>query len=413
VPQLAKRQELLGTESAFEVLAEARALEAQGRDIVHLQIGEPDFETAPHIKEAAKRALDDGFTHYGPSAGLRPVREAVARHVSRSRHMQVDPDQVVITPGAKPIIAFTIAAAVDEGSEVLVPDPGFPIYDSLVRYFGARAVSLPLLEERQFRFDPAELRRRVTDRTRMIILNSPHNPTGGVLTRSDLEAVAAVARERDLWVLSDEVYSRFVYEGEHHSIASLPGMADRTVVLDGLSKTYAMTGWRLGYAVAPPSLVPHLVRLQTNVTSCTASFSQMAVIAALEGRQVTVDAMVTEFARRRRFVVDRLNECEGVRCLDPGGAFYVFPRVSVPGMASKQIADSLLHEEGVAVLPGTSFGAQGEGFLRLSFAATVDRLREGLERIERGLMRLRGAGTPREPFARPPMRAAARGGTQS
>ena len=390
MPQIAARQARLGTESAFEVLAKARGLEAQGRNIVHLEIGEPDFETAPHISEAAKKAIDDGYTHYGPSAGLLPARESVARYVSGTRDIPVEPDQVVIPPGAKPIITFTIMAVVDEGSEVLVPNPGFPIYESVVEYMGGKVVPLPLLEERAFRFDPDDLRKRVTDKTRLIVLNSPQNPTGGVLEKSDLEAVAEIARERDLWVLSDEIYSRLIYDGEHHSIAALPGMAERTVILDGFSKTYAMTGWRLGYGVAPASLIPHLTRLQTNVTSCTASFAQMAAIAALDGTQAPAEAMVAEFARRREFVVNRLNRIEGVKCLNPGGAFYVFPRVTVPGLTSKQIADSLLENEGVAVLGGTAFGVHGEGFLRLSFATSMELLSEGCDRIEKGLKRLRG-----------------------
>jgi aspartate/methionine/tyrosine aminotransferase len=379
----------LGTEGAFEVLARARALEGAGRRIVHLEIGEPDFETAPHITAAGKQALDDGFTHYGPSAGLLPAREAVAAHVAATRGAEVSPDQVVITPGAKPILFFSILAVVDEGDEVLIPDPGFPIYESVVRYVGATPVPVPLLEARRFRFDPDELRRRVTPRTRLIILNSPHNPTGGVLTLDDLQAVADLAREHDLWVLSDEIYSRLIYEGEHHSVLTLPGMAERTILLDGFSKTYAMTGWRLGYGVAPDALVPHLTRLQINVTSCTASFVQLAGIAALTGPQDGVDAMLGEFARRRRAVVDGLNAIDGVRCLEPGGAFYAFPRVEVPGLTSKQVADSLLDEEGVALLAGTAFGAQGEGFLRLSFANSTPELEEGIARIKRGLVRLR------------------------
>ena len=389
MPQIAERMSRLGTEGAFEVLARARALEAQGRRIVHLEIGEPDFETAPHVKAAANEALEQNATHYGPSAGLMPAREAIARHVAGTRDIVVDPEQVVITPGAKPILTFTIMAVVNEGDEVLVPDPGFPIYESVVEYVGAKAVPVPLLMEREFRFDPDDLRKRVTNRTKLIILNSPQNPTGGVLTQSDLEAVAEVARERDLWVLSDEIYSRLLYEGEHHSIAALPGMAERTVILDGFSKTYAMTGWRLGYGVAPLSLVPHLSRLQTNVTSCTASFVQLAGVAALEGTQEPVEQMLGEFRRRREMVVRRLDAMDGVRCLWPGGAFYVFPRVDVPGKNSKEVADSLLAEEGVALLAGTAFGAHGEGFLRLSFANSMEELAEGLDRIEHGLKRLR------------------------
>ncbi|HEX2184146.1 MAG TPA: pyridoxal phosphate-dependent aminotransferase, partial [Chloroflexota bacterium] len=352
MPQLASRMERLGTEGAFEVLARAAALERQGRRVVHLEIGEPDFETAPHIKDAAVTALAEGQTHYGPSAGLLPVRESIARYVSRTRGLPLTADQVVVTPGAKPILFFLIMAVVEEGDEVLVPDPGFPIYESVVRFVGGRPVAMPLLEARGFRFDPDQLRQRVTDRTRLIILNSPHNPTGGVLTPEDLHTVAELACERDLWVLSDEIYSRLVYDGEHHSIAALPGMAERTVLLDGFSKTYAMTGWRLGYGVMPASLVPAMTRLQTNVTSCTASFVQLAGISALEGPQDSVVAMQAEFRRRRDAVVAGLNRIEGVRCLVPGGAFYAFPRVDVPSMSSKAVADTLLEEYGVAVLPG-------------------------------------------------------------
>jgi aspartate/methionine/tyrosine aminotransferase len=389
MPELAGRMARLGTEGAFEVLARARALEAQGRRVVHLEIGEPDFDTAPHVKAAATLALEEGYTHYGPSAGLLPAREAVARYVARTRGIPVDPDQVVITPGAKPVLFFTIMAVVDEGDEVLLPDPGFPIYESVVRFVGARPVPVPLYQSRAFRFDPDELRRRVTGRTKLIILNSPHNPTGGVLTAEDLAAVADVAREHDLWVLSDEIYSRLIYTGEHHSIATLPGLAERTVLLDGFSKTYAMTGWRLGYGVAPPALVPALSRLQTNVTSCTASFVQLAGVAALEGSQEGVAVMLEEFRRRRELVVEALNAIPGVHCLAPGGAFYAFPRVEVPGATSKEVADSLLQEEGVALLAGTAFGAEGEGFLRLSFATSQDELREGVARLARGLARLR------------------------
>jgi aspartate aminotransferase len=389
VPALAERMRRLGTESAFEVLARARALEAEGRRVVHLEIGEPDFDTAPHVVAAAGEALAAGYTHYGPSAGLPQAREAIARYVARTRGIDVDPEAVVVTPGAKPVLFFTILATVDEGDEVLLPDPGFPIYESVVRYVGATPVPLPLSQGRDFRFDPDDLRRRVNDRTRLIILNSPHNPTGGVLTPSDLAAVAEVAVARDLWVLSDEIYSRLLYEGEHHSVAALPGMAERTVLLDGFSKTYAMTGWRLGYGVAPPSLVPALTRLQTNVTSCTAGFVQLAGVAALEGPQDGVEAMRAEFRRRRDLIVGALNEIPGVRCLSPGGAFYAFPRVEVPGLTSKAVADSLLEVEGVAVLAGTAFGPQGEGFLRLSFANSQEELREGVARIRRGLERLR------------------------
>jgi aspartate/methionine/tyrosine aminotransferase len=384
----------LGTESAFEVLARARALEATGRNIVHLQIGEPDFETAPHIVEAGAKALRDGFTHYGPTAGLPILRDAIARYVSRTRNINVTPDEVIVTPGGKPVIFYTILAILDRGDEAIIPDPSYPIYESVVRYVGATPVSVPLDYDRDFRFDPDEMRGRITPRTRLIVLNSPHNPTGGVLTPSDLEAVAEMAREHNLWVLVDEIYSRMIYDdgaggGKHHSIASLPGMRERTIVLDGFSKTYAMTGWRLGYGIAPATIMPHLVRLQVNVVSCTASFVQVAGAAALDGPQDTVDEMVREFEARRRIVVDGLNRIDGVECREPGGAFYAFPRIDVPRMSSKEVADSLLMEEGVAVLSGGAFGSHGEGFLRLSFANSREQLREGLARICDGITRLR------------------------
>ena len=393
-PPLSPRMADLGTESAFEVLARARALEATGRRIVHLQIGEPDFETAPHVIEAGIKALRDGFTHYGPTAGLPVARDAIARYVSRTRGIDVSPDSVIVTPGGKPVIYYSILAILDRGDEAIIPDPSFPIYESVVRYVGATPVPVPLDYDRDFRFDPDEMRRRITPRTRLIVLNSPHNPTGGVLTPSDLEAVADMAREHDLWVLSDEIYSRLVYDDgaggrAHHSIACLPGMRDRTIILDGFSKAYAMTGWRLGYGIAPASILPHLVRLQVNVASCTASFVQIAGAAALDGPQDRVDDMVAEFEARRTLVVDGLNEIDGVECRDPGGAFYAFPRIDVPGMTAKQVADSLLHEEGVAVLSGAAFGANGEGFLRLSFANSRSELVEGLARIRHGITRLR------------------------
>ncbi|MEY4408642.1 MAG: pyridoxal phosphate-dependent aminotransferase [Proteobacteria bacterium] len=393
-PRFSPRMAELGTEGAFEVLARARALEAQGRRIVHLEIGEPDFETAPHIVEAGVKALHDGFTHYGPTAGLPPVRAAIAATVSATRGLEISPDSVIVTPGGKPVIYYTILATCDAGDEVLIPDPSYPIYESVVRYVGAKPVSIPLEFDRGFRFDPEALRERVTPRTRLIILNSPHNPTGGVLTPSDLQAVADIAIKHNLWVLSDEIYSRIIYDDgaggrAHHSIASIPGMLERTVILDGFSKAYAMTGWRLGYGIVPAPLLPHLVRLQVNVNSCTASFVQMAGIAALNGPQDGVDVMVAEFEARRELVVAGLNAIEGVECRDPGGAFYAFPRIEVPGHTSKEVADSLLAEEGVAILAGTAFGEYGENFLRLSFANSRSEITEGLARIRHGIERLR------------------------
>jgi aspartate aminotransferase len=389
---LADRMARLGTETAFEVLARARALEAQGRRIVHLEIGEPDFETAPHIKEAGKQAIDDGFTHYGPSAGLMPAREAVARYVARTRGMPVSPEQVVLTPGAKPILYFTLEAVVDPGDEVLLPDPGFPIYESVVNYLGATPVPVPLLMEREFRFDPDDLRRRVTGRTKLIILNSPQNPTGGVLTPEDLHAVADIALERDLWVLSDEIYSRLLYVGEHDSIATLPGMAERTVLLDGFSKTYAMTGWRMGYGVMPEWLVDAVNKLMVNSNSCTASFTQRAGIAALCGPQDEVEAMIREFRRRRDAFCEGLNRLPGFRANCPQGAFYAFPNIEATGMKSKELADALLDEAGVACLSGSSFGGYGEGFLRFSYANSLENLMEAVERMNSFLSRVPGIG---------------------
>ncbi|HEY8477206.1 MAG TPA: pyridoxal phosphate-dependent aminotransferase, partial [Chloroflexota bacterium] len=321
-------------------------------------------------------------THYGPSAGLPELREAVAAHVRRTRGIAVDPEQVVITPGGKPIMFFTLLALVEEGDEVIYPDPGFPIYASMANFVGARPVPLPLRESRAFRLDPDELASLVTPRTRLLILNSPHNPTGSVLTRDDLAAIAEVALKHDLMVLSDEIYSRILYEGEHHSIASFPGMAERTIILDGFSKTYAMTGWRLGYGIVPPPLVAPMVRLVVNSVSCTAPFTQLAGLAALEGPQHDVERMVAEFARRRALMVDGLNAIPGIRCLPPQGAFYVFPNIQGLGLSSAEAADRLLEEAGVATLSGTAFGQHGEGYLRLSYANSRENLERALERID-------------------------------
>jgi aspartate/methionine/tyrosine aminotransferase len=378
---------LLGTETAFEVLARAKALEAQGRSIVHLEIGEPDFDTPAHIKDAAIRALRDGYTHYTPTAGIREAREAVAEHVAATRGIAVGPDQVVITPGAKPIMFYVILALVDHGDEVIYPDPGFPIYESVARFAGARLVPWALGEERGFRADPEELRRLVTSRTRLVILNSPHNPTAGVLSREDVEAIAEIVRGRAITVLSDEIYGRILYEGTFASIASVPQMASQTVILDGFSKTYAMTGWRLGYGVMERELAERVAQLMVNSNSCTAAFTQMAGIAALRGPQDCVDRMVAEFRRRRDVIVAGLNRLPGVTCLEPHGAFYAFPNVRGVDPDSARLQDFLLREAGVAVLSGTAFGSQGQGFLRLSYAASVDSIREALERIGGALAR--------------------------
>ncbi|MFQ5944722.1 MAG: pyridoxal phosphate-dependent aminotransferase [Anaerolineae bacterium] len=383
--KIAKAMDRLGTETAFEVLLRARQLEAQGRDIVHLEIGEPDFDTPPNIVEAAIRALRDGQTHYSPSPGIPELRQAVADQVAATRAVEASPDQVVITPGAKPIMFFAILALVEPGDEVIVPDPGFPIYESMVRFVGGVAVSATLSEENGFRIDPAEVREKASERTVMLILNSPHNPTGGVLDRSDLEALAQIVLEQDMWVLSDEIYARTLYGGQHASIMSLPAMQERTILLDGFSKAYAMTGWRLGYGVMPESLAIHMARLMTNSNSCTATFTQWAGVEALRGPQDAVDEMVAAFRRRRAAVVSGLNRIPELSCAEPQGAFYAFPRITETGMDDEEFADHLLQEAGVAVLAGRSFGAGGAGYVRISYATSVARIEEGLRRIEASL----------------------------
>ncbi|MER3544250.1 MAG: aspartate aminotransferase [Chloroflexota bacterium] len=379
--QLAARMHRLGTETAFEVLARAKALEAQGRDIIHLEIGEPDFDTPRHIVDAAIQALRDGYTHYTPSAGLPALREAIAEYVSRTRHIPVHPSQVVVTPGGKPIMFFAILALCEEGDEVIYPNPGFPIYESMINFVGATPVPLRLRMDREFSFSADELADLITPRTKLIILNSPANPTGGVLSQADLAAIAALVQDRDLMILSDEIYSRILYDGEFASIASFPGMAERTIILDGFSKTYAMTGWRLGYGVMPTDLATHITRLMTNSNSCTNAATQMAGIQALRGPQDDVDRMVAAFRERREVIVDGLNALPGFRCLKPRGAFYAFPNIEGTGLRSKALEELLLEKAGVATLSGTSFGAYGEGFLRLSYANSVENIRRALERI--------------------------------
>jgi aspartate/methionine/tyrosine aminotransferase len=383
--KLASRMTRIGTETAFEVLARARALEAEGQEVIHLEIGEPDFPTPRHIVEAAYRAMLDGYTHYGPAAGLPELRRAVARYISETRRLNVDPEQVIITPGGKPVIFFTVLALVEPGDEVILPDPGFPIYESAVSFAGGTPVPVPLREERDFRLDVADIRARVNSRTRLIILNSPHNPTGSVLTPEDLAAIADLAKQHDVYVLSDEIYSRIIYDARHHSIASLPGMADRTIILDGFSKTYAMTGWRLGYGVFPPELVPGVTRLMVNSVSCTATFVQLAGIAALEGPQDCVDEMVAEFRRRRDFLVAALNDIPGISCRQPQGAFYAFPSVKALPLSSRDFADRLLSDFGVAVLSGDAFGAAGAGYLRLSYANSLGNLERAVSRLRRAV----------------------------
>jgi aspartate/methionine/tyrosine aminotransferase len=381
VMSVAPRMSRLGTESAFEVLARARALERAGREIVHLEIGEPDFDTPAHIKEAAKRALDAGATHYGPSAGLPELREAIAKHVSETRGVPVSPEEVVVTPGAKPIMFFTIMALVGTGDEVIYPNPGFPIYESVINFVGGRPVPIPLREASDFGFDLELFERSVSARTKLIIINSPENPTGGVLDRGQLERIATLALRHGIPVLADEIYRQFLYEGEFVSLLEFPGLQPQTILLDGFSKSYAMTGWRLGYGVMPAPLAEHVTRLMVNSASCTASFVQLAGVAALQGDQAPVARMVAEFKRRRDIFVEGLNRLPGVACRKPRGAFYCFPNITGTGRSSSEVAERLLNEAGVAALSGTAFGAHGEGYLRFSYANSEANLRLALERM--------------------------------
>src|SRR5690242_8835014 len=380
--QLARRMSRLGTETAFEVLNKARALERQGRSIIHLEIGEPDFDTPSNVVEAGVTALRKGWTHYGPSAGQPELRQAIAEYVSRTRGVKVTSDQVVVVPGGKPIIFFTILAFVDQGDEVIYPNPGFPIYESMINYVGGKAVPIQLREERDFSLDVNELASLITDRTKLIILNSPQNPTGGVLNKRDILDIAQVIGDRNIMILSDEIYSRLIFEGEHFSIMSVPGLKDRTILLDGFSKTYAMTGWRMGYGVMRPDLAAHITRLMTNSNSCTASFTQVAGIEAVRGDQTSVDRMREEFQRRRDVVVAGLNRIKGFSCRLPKGAFYVFPNTSKTGWPSKKLANALLEEAGVACLSGTAFGDHGEGYLRFSVANSLENLNQAITRID-------------------------------
>ena len=379
--RLASRMARLGTETAFEVLVKAKALQAQGRDIVHLEIGEPDFDTPRNIIDAAVDALHKGFTHYGPSAGLMELREVIAQHVSETRRVNVTPDEVVVVPGGKPIIFFSILALAEQGDEVIYPNPGFPIYESMINYVGAKAMPIRLREELDFRLDIDELVSLINDRTKLIILNSPQNPTGGVLEQIDIDRIAQSIGGRNIMVLSDEIYSRLIFEGEHHSIMSIDGMKERTILLDGFSKTYAMTGWRMGYGVMRPDLATHISRLMTNSSSCTASFSQIAGIEALRGPQKSVDAMRAEFKKRRDVMVAGLNKIKGFSCRLPHGAFYVFPNIRATGWPSKKLADALLDDAGVAALSGTAFGEFGEGYLRFSVANSIENIEKALDRV--------------------------------
>jgi aspartate/methionine/tyrosine aminotransferase len=385
--QLASSMSRIGTETAFEVLVRARALEAQGRSIVHLEIGEPDFQTPGHIVDAAKQALDEGWTHYGPTQGLPELRQAIAAYINATRGIQIGPERVCVVPGGKPIMFFSMLALLEAGDEVLYPNPSFPIYESMIRYCGATPVPMPLIEARGFAFDLDEFRAKLSPRTKLVILNSPANPTGGVIPAEDIAAIADLLRERDVVVLSDEIYSQMSYGNPPVSIASMPGMLGKTVILDGFSKTYAMTGWRMGYGVLPPFLVEAINTLMVNSNSCTASFTQRAGIAALRGSQESSRAMIAEFRRRRDAFVAALNEIPGLHCALPEGAFYAFPNIQATGWKSKPLADALLNQAGVACLSGTAFGAYGEGYLRFSYANSMENLLEAARRVAEFLHR--------------------------
>ena len=385
--RLAERMSRIGTETAFEVLVRARALEAQGRSVIHLEIGEPDFQTPRNIVEAGKTALDEGWTHYGPTLGQPELRAAIARHISRTRSIEVGLEHVSVVPGGKPIIFFPMLALIEPGDEVIYPNPGFPIYESMIRFLGGVPVPMPLLEEKGFSFDLDLFEKKLSKHTKLIILNSPQNPTGGVIPREDLEKVAELIRHRDVMVLSDEIYSRMSYGEPHFSIASVPGMLEKTILLDGFSKTYAMTGWRIGYGIMPEWLITAMNYLMVNSNSCTASFTQRAGIEALEGPQDAAGQMIAEFRRRRDAFVAGLNTLPGFRCPVPMGAFYAFPNIEGTGMKSKALADALLNEAGVAALSGTSFGEFGEGYLRFSYANSLENLMEAVERIRKYLTR--------------------------
>jgi aspartate aminotransferase len=382
----ADRMKTLGTETAFEVLAKAKALEKQGKDVVHLEIGEPDFDTPKNIKDAAEKALKASYTHYTPSAGMPELRQAIAEYISETRKLDVKPEEVVVTPGGKPIMFFSILALVNPGDEVLYPNPGFPIYESLINFVGAKPVPIPLKEENEFSLDPEYVKKMITKKTKMIILNSPENPTGGVVTREQLKVIADCIKDRDdAFVLSDEIYSRIIYEGKHESITQFPGMKEKTIILDGFSKTYAMTGWRLGYGVMRKDLAEKVAQLMTNSNSCTNAFVQLAGVEALKGPQKDAEKMVAEFKKRREVIVDGLNNIKGITCKKPHGAFYVFPNITGTGMDCRKLGDHLLYNAGVAVLPGTSFGKFGEGYLRLSFANSIENIKKALDRIEKSL----------------------------
>ena len=380
--KIAQRMSRLGTESAFEVLAKARRLEAEGMEVIHLEIGEPDFNSPSNIVDAGKRALDEGYTGYSPSPGYPELRERIAEEIRETRGVSVTGDNVVVTPGGKPIMFFLMMAVVDPGDEVLYPNPGFPIYESMINFVGGVPVPMQLHESKDFNIDIDEIAGQITDRTKLMVINSPNNPCGSIVPKEDLKWLSELANKHDIIVLSDEIYSKFLYEGEHHSVSTFPDMRERTIILDGFSKSYAMTGWRIGYGVMPLELVEPISRLATNSVSCTASFTQMAALEALSGPQDDSYAMVAEFKRRRDIIVEGLNQIKGIRCRVPKGAFYVFPNIEDTGMSSQQFADDLLNKAGVACLTGEAFGEYGDGFVRFSFANSTENIEKALDRIE-------------------------------
>ena len=381
---VAARMNDLGTESAFEVLARARALEAQGKEIIHLEIGEPDFETPKHIVEAGRKAIADGFTHYGPTAGLPQLRESIARNSGEVRGINTDPANVVVTPGAKPIMFYVLLALAEPGIEVIYPNPGFPIYESMIKFCGATPVPMQLLEEKDYHPDLAALPGLITDKTRLIIINSPENPCGSALTKEELETIAGIVKQHpDLYVMADEIYKDILYTGEHYSISSIPGMQEQTIILDGFSKSYAMTGWRMGYGILPEELVPHIVKLAVNSVSCAASFTQMAAVAALEGPKDEVEAMIAEFGIRRRLIADGLRSIPGVNCPEPEGAFYAFPSIKGTGLTSAEFEDRAMNQAGVALLSGSAFGEFGEGYVRLSYANSQDNIKQAIDKLDK------------------------------
>ena len=381
---VAARMNDLGTESAFEVLARARALEAQGKKIIHLEIGEPDFETPKHIVEAGRKAIADGFTHYGPTAGLPQLRESIARNSGEVRGINTDPANVVVTPGAKPIMFYVLLALAEPGVEVIYPNPGFPIYESMIKFCGATPVPMQLLEEKDYHPDLAALPGLITDKTRLIIINSPENPCGSALTKEELETIAGIVKQHpDLYVMADEIYKDILYTGEHYSISSIPGMQERTIILDGFSKSYAMTGWRMGYGILPEELVPHIVKLAVNSVSCAASFTQMAAVAALEGPKDEVEAMIAEFGIRRRLIADGLRSIPGLNCPEPEGAFYAFPSIKGTGLTSAEFEDRAMNQAGVALLSGSAFGEFGEGYVRLSYANSQDNIKQAIDKLDK------------------------------